>query len=114
HNAPPPTRQAESAYRQVKTFQRGSAQVLRSTAPALVRQEVWAHLVVHHCLNRIIMRVAGGERIDPDRISFVKVLKHVRRSVVKQAKDAAWRCWRPRSIASSTAVPAADVLHHGP
>lgn len=80
--------EAESAYRQLKTFQRGPTQVLRSTAPALVRQEVWAHLVVHHCLNRIMMRVAGGERIDPDRISFVKILKHVRRSVVKQAKDA--------------------------
>jgi hypothetical protein len=27
---------------------------------------------VHHCLTRIIMRLAAGERIDPDRISFVK------------------------------------------
>ncbi|MGW4825641.1 IS4 family transposase [Streptomyces sp. NPDC004227] len=80
--------EAESAYRRVKTFQRGPQQVLRSTAPALARQEVWAHMVVHHCLNRIIVRVAGGERIDPDRISFVKVLKHVRRSVLTQAKDA--------------------------
>ncbi|ULR48421.1 hypothetical protein [Streptomyces deccanensis] len=80
--------EAESAHRQVKTFQRGSAQVLPSTAPALACKEVWAHLEVHHCLNRIIVRVAGGERIDPDRISFVKVLKHVRRSVVNQAKDA--------------------------
>ncbi|WP_331751134.1 IS4 family transposase (plasmid) [Streptomyces globisporus] len=79
--------EVESAYRQVKTFQRGPQQVLRSAAPALARQEVWAHLVVHHCLTRIITRVASGERIDPDRISFVKVLKHVRRSVVTQAKD---------------------------
>ena len=31
------------------------------------------------------MRLAGQERIDPDRISFVKVLKHVRRSVIRQA-----------------------------
>ncbi|WP_162624815.1 IS4 family transposase [Streptomyces cadmiisoli] len=80
--------EVESAYRQVKTFQRGPQQVLRSAAPALARQEVWAHLVVHHCLTLIITQVAGGERIDPDRISFVKVLKHVRRSVVTQAKDA--------------------------
>ncbi|WP_406510959.1 IS4 family transposase [Streptomyces sp. NBC_00212] len=79
--------EVESAYRQVKTFQRGPAQVLRSATPALVHQEVWAHLVVHHCLNGIIMQVADGERIDPHRISFVKVLKHVRRSVIRQAKD---------------------------
>jgi hypothetical protein len=33
----------------------------------------------------MIMRLAAGERIDPDRISFVKVLKHVRRSVIRQS-----------------------------
>ena len=40
---------------------------------------------MHHCLTAIIMRLAAGERIDPDRISFVKVLKHVRRSVIRQS-----------------------------
>jgi hypothetical protein len=81
--------EAESASRQIKTFQRGPQQVLRSASPALVQQEVWAHLVVHHCLNRIIVRLADGERLDPERISFLKVLKHVRRSVIKQGRDAA-------------------------
>ena len=57
---------------------------MRSADPELVRQEAWAHLAVHHCMTRIIMRLAGQERIDPDRISFVKVLKHVRRSVIRQ------------------------------
>ena len=76
--------EAEASYRQIKAFQRGPQEVLRSAAPELVRQEVWAHLAVHHCLTRIIMRLARGGRLDPDRISFVKVLKHVRRSVVRQ------------------------------
>ncbi len=58
---------------------------MRSADPELVRQEIWAHLAVHHCLTRIIMRLAARERIDPDRISFVKVLKHVRRSVIRQS-----------------------------
>jgi hypothetical protein len=79
--------EAESAYRQIKTFQRGRQEVLRSADPELVRQEVWAHLIVHHCLNRIIMRLADGHGIDPDRISFVKILKHTRRSVVRQRTD---------------------------
>ncbi len=35
-------------------------------------------------LTRISMRLAAQKRIDPDRISFVKVLKHVRRSVIRQ------------------------------
>jgi transposase IS4-like protein/DDE family transposase len=82
--------EAESSYRQIKTFQRGPQQLLRSADPGLVRQEIWAHLVVHHCLIRIIMQLAsGGESIDPDRVSFLKVLKHVRRSVVRQSLHAA-------------------------
>lgn len=79
--------EAESSYRQVKAFQRGPQQVLRSATPDLARQEAWAHLVVHHCLTRIIMELASGCALDPDRISFVKVLKHVRRSVIWQAVD---------------------------
>ena len=77
--------ESESSFRQVKTFQRGPQEILRSADPELVRQEIWAHLAVHHCLTRIIMRLAGQERIDPDRISFVKVLKHARRSVIRQS-----------------------------
>lgn len=55
------------------------------TGPELVRQEIWAHLAVHHCLTAIIMRLAAQERTDPDRLSFIKVLKHVRRSVIRQS-----------------------------
>jgi len=77
--------ESESSFRQVKTFQRGPQEILRSAGPELVRQEIRAHLAVHHCLTRIIMRLAARERIDPDRISFVKVLKHVRRSVIRQS-----------------------------
>ncbi|MFD6912318.1 IS4 family transposase [Streptomyces virginiae] len=79
--------EAESAFRQIKTFQRGPAEVLRSGDPGLVRQEVWAHLVVHHCLTQVIMHLAGDNGIDPDRVSFVKVLKHTRRSVVRQCAN---------------------------
>jgi hypothetical protein len=77
--------ESESSFRQVKTFQRGPQEILRSADPELVRQEVWAHLTVHHCLTRIIMRLADEERLDPDRISFVTVLKHLRRSVIRQS-----------------------------
>ncbi|MFJ1604547.1 hypothetical protein ACIOHS_14450 [Streptomyces sp. NPDC088253] len=48
---------------------------------------MWAHLIVHHCLTGIVMRLADDHGIDPDRISFVKVLKHTRRSVVRQRTD---------------------------
>jgi len=95
--------EAESAFRQIKTFQRGPAEVLRSGDPQLVRQEVWAHLVVHHCLTRIVMCLADDNGIDPDRVSFVKVLKHVRRSVIRQSADT------PRKIKHFLAALAAKV-----
>ncbi|MBT2401975.1 hypothetical protein J7E89_40300, partial [Streptomyces sp. ISL-100] len=79
--------EAESAFRQIKTFQRGPAEVLRSGDPDLVRQEVWAHLVVHHCLTQVIVALVDDNGIAPDRVSFVKVLKHARRSVVRQCTD---------------------------
>jgi hypothetical protein len=77
--------ESEGSFRQVKTFQRGPQEILRAADPELVRQEIRAHLTVRHCLTRIIMRLAGQERTDPGRISFVKVLKHVRRSVIRQS-----------------------------
>ncbi|WP_053682792.1 IS4 family transposase [Streptomyces sp. WM4235] len=95
--------EAESAFRQIKTFQRGPAEVLRSGDPGLVRQEVWAHLVVHHCLTQVIMHLAGDSGIEPDRVSFVKVLKHTRRSVVRQSANT------PKKIKYFLAVLATKV-----
>lgn len=53
-----------------------------------MRQEIRAHPAVHRCLTAIITRLAGQQRTDPDRISFTKVLKHVRRSVIRQSAQA--------------------------
>ena len=59
------------------------------------------------------MRLAAGERIDPDRISFVKVLKHVRRSVIRQSAQTSVQIkqvmarWPRRSAASSTTASGA-------
>ena len=36
--------ESEGSFRQVKTFQRGPQEILRSADPELVRQEIWAHL----------------------------------------------------------------------
>ena len=95
--------EAESAFRQIKTFQRGPAEVLRSGDPNLVLQEVWAHLVVHHCLIHIVMGLAQDNGIDPERVSFIKVLKHARRSVVRQCADS------PKKIKKFLAALAARV-----
>ncbi|HEY5837228.1 hypothetical protein [Streptomyces sp.] len=103
--------EAESSYRQVKTFQRGPQQVLRSAHPELVFQEVWAHLVVHHCLTRIVMELAAGQGLDPDRISFLKVLKHVRRSVIARTATTAAKT---KAFMSMLAAKVRRKLDSGP
>ena len=49
-----------------------------------MRQEAWA---LSRCTTDDPDDHAAGrpERLDPGRISFVKVLKHVRRSVIRQS-----------------------------
>lgn len=76
--------QTEHANREIKTIQQGNGYVLRSGSPELVRQEIWAHLTLHVLLNRLAVDLADDNHTDPDRISFIKVLKHARRTVIAQ------------------------------
>ena len=79
--------ESESSNRQLKTFQHGPEAVLRSKSPTLVLQEIWAYLTVNHCLSRLAGVIANQRGIDPDGISFTKVLKEARRSVIRQSAD---------------------------
>jgi hypothetical protein len=74
--------QTEQAFREIKTIQQGHDYVLRSHTPTLARQELWAHLTLHTALNRLATDLADRNNQDPDRISFTKVLKHARRTVI--------------------------------
>jgi len=77
--------QAETGNLQIKTLQMGRGAILRSREPGLVRQEIWAHLTVHHALTRLMTLIADERREDPERVSFTKVLKQARRTVIAQA-----------------------------
>ena len=55
--------------------------VLTSKTPDGVRQQVWAHLLVHHALRALMCRTARTAGVDCDRLSFVDTLRAVRRSV---------------------------------
>ncbi|MBB2941833.1 hypothetical protein FB565_001537 [Actinoplanes lutulentus] len=75
----------ETAQDQLKTHLRGPGKVLRSKLPDLVHQEIWAWLLVHHALTTLIVQAADAAAIDPDRISFTRVLRLVRRSATGTA-----------------------------
>ncbi|MDG4858033.1 transposase, partial [Streptomyces sp. T-3] len=71
----------ESVFGELKTHQRGPRVVLSSKTPDGVRQQIWAHLLVHHALRALICRTAAAQATDPDRISFTDTLHATRRSV---------------------------------
>ena len=75
----------ETANDQLKTHLRGPARVLRSRLPDLVRQQIWAWLTVHHALAVLITRAAEAADLDPDRISFTRTLRLVRRTATGTA-----------------------------
>lgn len=76
--------QTEVGNLQLKVLQRKPDAILRSHTPTLVRQEIWAHLTLNHTLTRLTTLIADERGQDPERVSFTKVLKEVRRSVIRQ------------------------------
>jgi hypothetical protein len=72
----------ETALAELKTTQRGPKQVLRSKSPELVAQEIWAHLLVHYALRAVMHTAALEADLDPDRLSFIRTLRVIRRQVI--------------------------------
>lgn len=75
----------ETALDELKTHQRGPAQVLRSRSPEGVEQEIWGHLLVHYAIRSLMHTAANQQRLDPDRLSFTRTLRLARRQVSAQA-----------------------------
>jgi len=75
----------ETGNDQRKTHLRGPGRVLRSPLPDLVHQEIWAWLIVHHAIAALITQAATAADLDPDRISFTRALRLVRRTATGTA-----------------------------
>ncbi|MFD8708821.1 IS4 family transposase [Kitasatospora sp. NPDC059648] len=75
----------ETTLDEIKTHQRGPGLVLRSKYPWGVEQEVYGLLLVHHAIRQLMHQAALHEGVDPDRLSFTRSLRVVRRQVPAQA-----------------------------
>ena len=75
----------ETGNDQLKTHLRGPGKVLRSRLPDLVHQEIWAWLTVHYAIATLIAHAAEAADIDPDRISFTRALRIIRRTATGTA-----------------------------
>ena len=75
----------ESALNEIKSELRGRGEVLRSKTPDLVEQQFWGLLLAHYAIRALLVEAADPAGYDPDRMSFVKGLRVVRRQVTDQA-----------------------------
>lgn len=75
----------ETGNDQLKTHLRGPGRVLRSRLPDLAHQEIWAYLIVHHAISELTTQASAAADLDPDRISFTKALRLIRRTATGTA-----------------------------
>jgi hypothetical protein len=75
----------ESSLDELKTHQRGQRGVLRSKSPEMARQEIWALLLTHYAIRHLMREAADQADVDPDRLSFMRSLRVIRRQVTGQA-----------------------------
>ena len=75
----------ETGNDQLKTHLRGPAKILRSKLPDLAYQEIWAYLIVHHDISALIAKASAAADLDPDRVSFTKTLRLIRRTATGTA-----------------------------
>ncbi len=75
----------EVTFDEVKTHQRGPGAILRSMSPEMITQELWGLLLTHYCVRNLMTEAADQADVDPDRLSFIRSLRVVRRQVTSQA-----------------------------
>jgi hypothetical protein len=103
--------EAELVFDELKTHQRGPGMILRSRKPQLVEQEIWGLLLTRYCIRGLMREAADQAELDPDRMSFIRALRVVRRQVTGQAafspsetgeSNPGRNCGNPRKTESST------------
>jgi hypothetical protein len=77
--------EVELVFDELKTHQRGPGMILRSRKPELVEQEIWGLLLTHYGIRHLMREAADQADLDPDRMSFIRALRVIRRQVTGQA-----------------------------
>jgi Insertion element 4 transposase N-terminal/Transposase DDE domain len=75
----------ELTFKELQVHQTGGQRVLRSKSPGMVRQEIWGLLIAHYAVRRIMHQATAHHALDPDRVSFTRSLRIIRRAVTSAA-----------------------------
>src|SRR4051795_2363060 len=94
----------EFGYGELKTRLRGPEVMLRSRSPQLIRQEIFAFLIVYQALCSLRVRAAQAADTDPDRISFTLTLRLARDQATSQAAAT------PAALTEAVPQTIADLL----
>ena len=70
---------------EIETHQMPHTRTLRSRTPELVRQEIWATLLAHYAVRSFMCEAADDIGEDPDRLSFIRAIRVIRRQIENQA-----------------------------
>jgi hypothetical protein len=70
---------------EIETHQISNYRVLRSKKPDLVEQEIWGLLITHYAIRHLMHQAADTIDIDEDRLSFIRSLRVVRRTITNDA-----------------------------
>jgi hypothetical protein len=74
-------REHESGLDEIKTHLRAAGGVLRSQSPDLAEQEMWGILLAHYAIRELMCRAADETGHDPDRVSFIRAVRIIRRQI---------------------------------
>lgn len=77
--------EVENVFDEIEVHQIGHGRVLRSKSPELVKQEIWGVLLAHYSVRKMVHKASGVAEIDPDRLSFIRALRIVRRQLTNGA-----------------------------
>ena len=58
----------------------------RGSAKSLVRQEIWGLFLAHYAVRAFMKEAADTAEIDPDRLSTIRAINIIRRSVTDPAE----------------------------
>ena len=75
----------ESSLREIECQLLEPGSTLRSKTPAMVRQELWGLSLTHYAIRAFMKDAADTVDIDPDRISTIRAINIIRRSVTDPA-----------------------------
>lgn len=75
----------ESSLREIETQLLAPGSTLRSKTPEMVRQEIWGLFLTHYAIRSFMTTAADTIDIDPDRLSTIRAINIIRRSITDQA-----------------------------